>query len=95
VAHRTPQPPASRSSPSGPPWPRSRRVITLNPLSKKDRAVQDPIRGPARNTYIQQKTHPEGRALYALIHLPCTRALPDSNNPLPMREILAQEVLQG
>ena len=40
MADRTPQPPASRTGPSGPPWHRSRRVNTLNHLSKKYRAVQ-------------------------------------------------------
>ena len=40
VAHRTTQPPASCTGPSGPPWHRSGRVNTLNHLSKKYRAVQ-------------------------------------------------------
>ena len=57
MAHRTPQPPASRTGPSGPPWHRSRRVNTLNNLSKKYRAVQQ-IRGqdqsaPTNSDHLQ------------------------------------------
>jgi len=55
VADRTPQPPASRTGPSGPPWHRSRRVNTLNHLSKKYRAVHMPV-GAIDNEFFTRAT---------------------------------------